>query len=153
MNRLQLILLFLSIGTLSSSVFSETVTSPTKQEFYSQETNRHKSMLQVNNNSNHKFRESQHNPFRSDSNKQKVDFFEIAKQYQEEKPQNNYSHSPDPTVNMSDHDRSLYYIRNHDDLSLKRDIRIQQYRSLKQQYDKGIISNDEYKDKVYKILK
>lgn len=54
---------------------------------------------------------------------------------------------------MSDHDRSLYYIRNHDDISLKRDIRIQQYRSLKQQYDKGAISNDEYKEKVYKILK
>ncbi len=54
---------------------------------------------------------------------------------------------------MSDHDRSLYYIRNHDDIGLKRDIRIQQYRSLKQQYDKGVISNDEYKEKVYKILK
>jgi len=54
---------------------------------------------------------------------------------------------------MSDHDRSLYYIKNHDDISLKRDIRIQQYRSLKQQYDKGVISNDEYKEKVYKILK
>lgn len=74
MNRLQLIFLFLSISTFSFSVFSETITSSTKQEFYGQETNRHKSMLEVNN-SNHKFRESQHNPFRSDSNKQKVDFF------------------------------------------------------------------------------
>lgn len=152
MNRLQLILLFLSIGTFSSSVCSETITFPTKQEFYGQETNRHKSILEINN-SNHKFSESQHNPFRSDSRKQKVDFFEIAKQYQDEKPQNTYTHSPDPTVNMSDHDRSLYYIRNHDDIGLKRDIRIQQYRSLKQQYDKGVISNDEYKEKVYKILK
>jgi hypothetical protein len=109
-------------------------------------------MLEVNT-SSHKFSESQHNSFRSDSNKQRVDFFEIAKQYQDEKSQNTYSHFPDPTVNMSDHERSLYYIRNHDDISLKRDIRIQQYRSLKQQYDKGVISNDEYKEKVYKILK
>ncbi|MDX7878980.1 hypothetical protein [Acinetobacter nosocomialis] len=153
MNRSKLILLFLSISTFSSSVFSETITSPIKQEFYEQESNRHRSMLEVNNNLNHKFSESQHNPFHSDSRKQKVDFFEIAKQYQEDKPQNTYSHSPDPTVNMSDHDRSLYYIRNHDDIGLKRDIRIQQYRSLKQQYDKGVISNDEYKEKVYKILK
>ncbi|MFK8984847.1 hypothetical protein [Acinetobacter seifertii] len=152
MNRSQLILLFLSMSTFSSSVFSETITFPTEQEFYDQKSNRHRSMLEINN-SNHKFNESQHNPFRSDSNKKAVDFFEISKQYQDEKPQNAYSHSPDPTVNMSDHDRSLYYIRNHDDIGLKRDIRIQQYRSLKQQYDKGVISNDEYKEKVYKILK
>ncbi|MEE9885209.1 hypothetical protein IV507_04805 [Acinetobacter nosocomialis] len=153
MNRSKLILLFLSISTFSSSVFSETITSPIKQEFYDQESNRHRSMLEVSNTSNHKFSESQHNSFHSDSNKQRVDFFEIAKQYQDEKPQNTYSHFADPTVNMSDHNRSLYYIRNHDDISLKRDIRIQQYRSLKQQYDKGVISNDEYKEKVYKILK
>ncbi|EPK1582891.1 hypothetical protein JIN21_002369, partial [Acinetobacter baumannii] len=95
--------------------------------------------------------ESQHNPFRSDSNKQNVDFFEIAKHYQEEQPQNTYSHSPDHTVNMSDHERSLYYIRSHDNMGLQRDVRYQQYRSLKQQYDKGVISRDEYKNKVYKI--
>ena len=38
---------------------------------------------------------------------------------------------------MSDHERSLYYIRNHDNMGLQRDVRYQQYRSLKQQYDKG----------------
>ena len=53
-----------------------------------QESKRHKSMLEVNNSSDHKINESQHNPFRSDSNKQNVDFFEIAKHYQEEQPQN-----------------------------------------------------------------
>ncbi|MFI7914279.1 hypothetical protein ACFMKF_25045, partial [Acinetobacter baumannii] len=54
-------------------------------------------------------------------------------------------------VNMSDHERSLYYIRSHDNMGLQRDVRYQQYRSLKQQYDKGVISRDEYKNKVYKI--
>ncbi|HBO4566628.1 TPA: hypothetical protein L4V30_002699, partial [Acinetobacter baumannii] len=107
MNRLQLILLVLSTATFSPFVFSETTISPTKYEFYGQESKRHKSMLEVNNSSDHKINESQHNPFRSDSNKQNVDFFEIAKHYQEEQPQNTYSHSPDHTVNMSDHERSL----------------------------------------------
>ncbi|HCA5025328.1 hypothetical protein [Acinetobacter baumannii] len=151
MNRLQLILLVLSTATFSPFVFSETTLSPTKYEFYGQESKRHKSMLEVNNSSDHKINESQHNPFRSDSNKQNVDFFEIAKHYQEQQPQNIYSHSPDHTVNMSDHERSLYYIRNHDNMGLQRDVRYQQYRSLKQQYDKGVISRDEYKNKVYKI--
>lgn len=47
MNRSKLILLFLSISTFSSSVFSETITSPIKQEFYDQESNRHRSMLEL----------------------------------------------------------------------------------------------------------
>ena len=51
---------------------------------------------------------------------------------------------------MSDHERSLYYIRNHDNMGLQRDVRYQQYRSLKQQYDKGVISRDEYKIKFTK---
>ncbi|MFX9784292.1 hypothetical protein ABTP12_17945, partial [Acinetobacter baumannii] len=61
MNRSKLILLFLSISTFSSLVFSETITSPIKQEFYDQESNRHRSMLEVSNTSSHKFSESQHN--------------------------------------------------------------------------------------------
>ncbi|ETQ53414.1 hypothetical protein P658_0145 [Acinetobacter baumannii UH19608] len=36
-------------------------------------------------------------------------------------------------------------------MGIQRDLRYQQYRSLKQQYDKGVISRDEYKNKVYKI--
>ncbi len=77
MNRSKLILLFLSISTFSSLVFSETITSPIKQEFYDQESNRHRSMLEVSNTSSHKFSESQHNSFHSDSNKQRVDFLKL----------------------------------------------------------------------------
>lgn len=77
MNRLQLILLVLSTATFSPFVFSETTISPTKYEFYGQESKRHKSMLEVNNSSDHKINESQHNPFRSDSNKQNVDFLRL----------------------------------------------------------------------------
>lgn len=77
MNRLQLILLVLSTATFSPFVFSETTLSPTKYEFYGQESKRHKSMLEVNNSSDHKINESQHNPFRSDSNKQNVDFLRL----------------------------------------------------------------------------
>ncbi|CAP01006.1 hypothetical protein; putative exported protein [Acinetobacter baumannii SDF] len=51
MNRLQLILLVLSTATFSPFVFSETTISPTKYEFYGQESKRHKSMLEVNNSS------------------------------------------------------------------------------------------------------
>ncbi|MNV98818.1 hypothetical protein D3C71_1941150 [compost metagenome] len=53
---------------------------------------------------------------------------------------------------MSDHERSLYYIRNHDNANIQREIHGQQFKSLKQQRDKGVISNDVYKEKVYKIL-
>ncbi len=77
MNRLQLILLVLSTATFSPFVFSETTLSPTKYEFYGQASKRHKSMLEVNNSSDHKINESQHNPFRSDSNKQNVDFLRL----------------------------------------------------------------------------
>lgn len=77
MNRLQLILLVLNTATFSPFVFSETTLSPTKYEFYGQESKRHKSMLEVNNSSDHKINESQHNPFRSDSNKQNVDFLRL----------------------------------------------------------------------------
>lgn len=77
MNRLQLILLVLSTATFSPFVFSETTISPTKYEFYGQESKRHKSMLEVNNSSDHKINESQHNPFRSDSNKHNVDFLRL----------------------------------------------------------------------------
>lgn len=53
---------------------------------------------------------------------------------------------------MSDHERSLYYIRNHDNVGIQREFNGQQFKSLKQQRDKGVISNDVYKEKVYKIL-
>lgn len=56
MNRLQLILLVLSTATFSPFVFSETTISPTKYEFYGQESKRHKSMLEVNNSSDHKIK-------------------------------------------------------------------------------------------------
>lgn len=45
MNRLQLILLVLSTATFSPFVFSETTLSPTKYEFYGQESKRHKVCL------------------------------------------------------------------------------------------------------------
>ncbi len=106
-------------------------------------------MLEVNTNTqNHQLTEQQ-NSFNS-PHSQNVDFFEIAKQYQENEAKP--SSFTDETVNMSDHERSLYYIRHHDNVSIQREIRGQQFKSLKQQRDKGVISNDVYKEKVYKIL-
>jgi len=149
MNRFLLLFLSLNIGLFSSLAFSETNTFQMKQEFNPPNFNQHKSMLAVNASSqNHKFN-GQPKDFSNSASNQQVDFFEIAKQYQEEaKP----SYSADNTVNMSDHERSLYYIRNHDHVNIQREIHGQQFKSLKQQRDKGVISNDVYKEKVYKIL-
>lgn len=140
MNRFLLTFLFLNIGLFSSSVFAETNTFQTKQEYNRPKFNQHKSMLEVNANS----QESKLNE------QQNVDFFEIAKQYQEKETEP--TSFTDNTVNMSAHERSLYYLRNHDNVGIQREIRDQQFRSLKQQRDKGVISNDIYKEKVYKIL-
>lgn len=140
MNRFLLTFLFLNIGLFSSSVFAETNTFQTKQEYNRPKFNQHKSMLEVNANS----QESKLNE------QQNVDFFEIAKQYQEKETEP--TSFTDNTVNMSAHERSLYYLRNHDNVGIQREIRDQQFRSLKQQRDKGVISNDAYKEKVYKIL-
>lgn len=140
MNRFLLTFLFLNIGLFSSSVFAETNTFQTKQEYNRPKFNQHKSMLEVNANS----QESKLNE------QQNVDFFEIAKQYQEKEAEP--TSFTDNTVNMSAHERSLYYLRNHDNVGIQREIRDQQFRSLKQQRDKGVISNDTYKEKVYKIL-
>jgi hypothetical protein len=140
MNRFLLTFLFLNIGLFSSSAFAETNTFQTKQEYNRPKFNQHKSMLEVNSNSQDQ----------KVSEQQNVDFFEIAKQYQENEAKP--SSFTDETVNMSDHERSLYYIRNHDHVGIQREIRDQQFRSLKQQRDKGVISNDAYKEKVYKIL-
>ncbi|EXS24316.1 MULTISPECIES: hypothetical protein [Acinetobacter] len=140
MNRFLLTFLFLNIGLFSSSVFAETNTFQTKQEYNRHKFNQHKSMLEVNTNS----QESKVNE------QQNVDFFEIAKQYQEKETEP--TSFTDNTVNMSAHERSLYYLRNHDNVGIQREIRDQQFRSLKQQRDKGVISNDAYKEKVYKIL-
>ncbi len=54
---------------------------------------------------------------------------------------------------MSDHERSLYYMRHHDNVGIQREIRGQQFKSLKQQRDKGVISNDVYKEKGLQNLK
>ncbi|KRI53757.1 hypothetical protein [Acinetobacter pittii] len=140
MNRFLLTFLFLNIGLFSSSVFAETNTFQTKQEYNRPKFNQHKSMLEVNANS----QESKLNE------QQNVDFFEIAKQYQEKETEP--TSFTDNTVNMSAHEHSLYYLRNHDNVGIQREIRDQQFRSLKQQRDKGVISNDIYKEKVYKIL-
>lgn len=140
MNRFLITFLFLNIGLFSSSVFAETNTFQTKQEYNRPKFNQHKSMLEVNANS----QESKLNK------QQNVDFFEIAKQYQEKETEP--TSFTDNTVNMSAHERSLYYLRNHDNVGIQREIRDQQFRSLKQQRDKGVISNDAYKEKVYKIL-
>ena len=140
MNRFLLTFLFLNIGLFSSSAFAETNTFQTKQEYNRPKFNQHKSMLEVNANSQDQKLSEQQN----------VDFFEIAKQYQENETRP--SSFTDETVNMSDHERSLYYIRHHDNVGIQREIRDQQFRSLKQQRDKGVISNDAYKEKVYKIL-
>ncbi|MCG9482824.1 hypothetical protein MCL30_13650 [Acinetobacter pittii] len=140
MNRFLLTFLFLNIGLFSSSAFAETNTFQTKQEYNRPKFNQHKSMLEVNANSQDQKLSEQQN----------VDFFEIAKQYQENETRP--SSFTDDTVNMSDHERSLYYIRHHDNVGIQREIRGQQFRSLKQQRDKGVISNDAYKEKVYKIL-
>ncbi len=140
MNRFLLTFLFLNIGLFSSSAFAETNTFQTKQEYNRPKFNQHKSMLEVNANSQDQKLSEQQN----------VDFFEIAKQYQENETRP--SSFTDDTVNMSDHERSLYYIRHHDHVGIQREIRGQQFRSLKQQRDKGVISNDAYKEKVYKIL-
>lgn len=140
MNRFLLTFLFLNIGLFSSSVFAETNTFQTKQEYNRHKFNQHKSMLEVNTNS----QESKVNE------QQNVDFFESAKQYQEKETEP--TSFTDNTVNMSAHERSLYYLRNHDNVGIQREIRDQQFRSLKQQRDKGVISNDAYKEKVYKIL-
>lgn len=140
MNRFLLTSLFLNIGLFSSSIFAETNTFQTKQEYNPPKFNQHKSMLEVNANS----QESKLNE------QQNVDFFEIAKQYQEKEAEP--TSFTDNTVNMSAHERSLYYFRNHDNVGIQREIRDQQFRSLKQQRDKGVISNDAYKEKVYKIL-
>ncbi|MCG5225642.1 hypothetical protein [Acinetobacter pittii] len=140
MNRFLLTFLFLNIGLFSSSVFAETNTFQTKQEYNRPKFNQHKSMLEVNANS----QESKLNK------QQNVDFFEIAKQYQEKETEP--TSFTDNTVNMSAHERSLYYLRNHDNVGIQREFRDQQFRSLKQQRDKGVISNDAYKEKVYKIL-
>ncbi len=140
MNRFLLTFLFLNIGLFSSSVFAETNTFQTKQEYNRPKFNQHKSILEVNANS----QESKLNK------QQNVDFFEIAKQYQEKETEP--TSFTDNTVNMSAHERSLYYLRNHDNVGIQREIRDQQFRSLKQQRDKGVISNDAYKEKVYKIL-
>lgn len=149
MNRFLLTFLSLNIGLFSSSTFAETNTFQTKQEYNRPRYNQHKSMLEVNaNTQNHQLTEQQ-NSFNS-PHSQNVDFFEIAKQYQENEAKP--SSFTDETVNMSDHERSLYYIRHHDNVGIQREIRGQQFKSLKQQRDKGIISNDVYKEKVYKIL-
>lgn len=140
MNRFLLTFLFLNIGLFSSSVFAETNTFQTKQEYNRPKFNQHKSMLEVNANS----QESKLNE------QQNVDFFEIAKQYQEKEAEP--TSFTDNTVNMSAHERSLYYLRNHDNVGIQREIRDQQFRSLKQQRDKGVITNDAYREKVYKIL-
>lgn len=140
MNRFLLTFLFLNIGLFSSSVFAETNTFQMKQEYNRPKFNQYKSMLEVNANS----QESKVNK------QQNVDFFEIAKQYQEKETEP--TSFTDNTVNMSAHERSLYYLRNHDNVGIQREIRDQQFRSLKQQRDKGVISNDAYKEKVYKIL-
>ncbi|PPC07832.1 hypothetical protein SOI76_06940 [Acinetobacter pittii] len=140
MNRFLLTFLFLNIGLFPSSVFAETNTFQTKQEYNRPKFNQHKSMLEVNANS----QESKLNE------QQNVDFFEIAKQYQEKETEP--TSFTDNTVNMSAHERSLYYLRNHDNVGIQREIRDQQFRSLKQQRDKGVISNDAYREKVYKIL-
>ncbi|EOQ71472.1 hypothetical protein F931_00538 [Acinetobacter pittii ANC 4050] len=140
MNRFLLTFLFLNIGLFSSSAFAETNIFQTKQEYNRPKFSQHKSMLEVNANSQDQKLSEQQN----------VDFFEIAKQYQENETRP--SSFTDETVNMSDHERSLYYIRHHDNVGIQREIRGQQFKSLRQQRDKGVISNDVYKEKVYKIL-
>ena len=151
MNRLLLTFLFLNISLFSPVAFSETNTFQMKQEYTPPNFNQHKSMLAVNANSQeHKFNEHPKEFSNSGTNHQNVDFFEIAKQYQEKETKPSYA--TDETVNMSDHERSLYYIRNHDNVNIQREIRGQQFRSLKQQRNKGVISNDVYKKEVYKIL-
>lgn len=151
MNRLLLIFLSLNISLFSPAAFSETNTFQMKQEYSAPNFNQHKSMLAVNANSQeHKFNGQPKEFSNSGTNHQNVDFFEIAKQYQEKETKPSYS--AEETVNMSDHERSLYYIRNHDNVGIQREINGQQFKSLKQQRDKGVISNDVYKEKVYKIL-
>lgn len=51
MNRFLLTFLFLNIGLFSSSAFAETNTFQTKQEYNRPKFNQHKSMLEVNANS------------------------------------------------------------------------------------------------------
>lgn len=151
MNRLLLTFLFLNISLFSPVAFSETNTFQMKQEYNHPNFNQHKSMLAVNASSqDHKFNGQPKDFSNSAAHHQNVDFFEIAKQYQENEAKPSYS--TDETVNMSDHERSLYYIRNHDNVNIQREIHGQQFKSLKQQRDKGVISNDVYKEKVYKIL-
>lgn len=151
MNRFLLIFLSLNMGLFSSSAFAETNTFQMKQEYNSPNFHQHKSMLAVNANSQEDKLNGQPKEFsNSTPDHQNVDFFEIAKQYQEKETKPSYS--AEETVNMSDHERSLYYIRNHDNVGIQREINGQQFKSLKQQRDKGVISNDVYKEKVYKIL-
>jgi len=151
MNRLLLIFLSLNISFFSPVAFSETNTFQMKQEYNPPNFNHHKSMLAVNSSSQEYKLNGQAKEFsNSGTNHQNVDFFEIAKQYQEKETKPSYA--TDETVNMSDHERSLYYIRNHDNVGIQREIHGQQFKSLKQQRDKGVISNDVYKEKVYKIL-
>ncbi|MGE8550236.1 MAG: hypothetical protein ACN6NN_04930 [Acinetobacter calcoaceticus] len=150
MNRLLLTFLFLNISLFSSSVFSDTNTFQMKQEYNHPKFNQHKSILEMRAGSpDHRINEQQ-DFSNSNTPPQNVDFFEIAKQYQEKEAKPSYS--TEETVNMSDHERSLYYIRNHDNVNIQREIHGQQFKSLKQQRDKGVISNDVYKEKVYKIL-
>ncbi|WP_035366042.1 hypothetical protein [Acinetobacter calcoaceticus] len=151
MNRLLLLFLSLNISLFSPVAFSETTTFQMKQEYNHPNFNQHKSMLAVNASSQeHKFNGQPKEFSNSGTNHQNVDFFEIAKQYQEKETTPTYS--TEETVNMSDHDRSLYYLRNHDNVGIQREMNGQQFRSLKQQRDKGVISNDVYKEKVTKIL-
>ncbi|NUF38861.1 hypothetical protein [Acinetobacter lactucae] len=149
MNRFSLTFLFLNIWLFSPVAFAETNTFQTEPEYNRPKFNQHKSMLEVNANSQDQKLTEQQNSFNSHHN-QNVDFFEIAKQYQENETKS--SAFTDDIVNMSAHERSLYYIRKHDNINIQREIRDQQFRSLKQQRDKGVISNDVYKEKVYKIL-
>lgn len=151
MNRLLLTFLFLNISLFSPAAFSDTNTFQMKQEYNHPQFNKHKSILEVNTSSqDHKFNGQPKDFSNSATNHQNVDFFEIAKQYQENEAKPSYS--TEETVNMSDHERSLYYIRNHDNVNIQREMNSQQFRSLKQQRDKGVISNDVYKKEVYKIL-
>lgn len=151
MNRLLLIFLSLNFILFSPAAFSETNTFQMKQEYHRPNFNQHKSMLAVNASSqDHKFNGQPKDFSNSGTHPQNVDFFEIAKKYQENEAKPSYT--TEETVNMSDHERSLYYIRNHDNVGIQREINGQQFRSLKHQRDKGVISNDVYKEKVYKIL-
>ena len=89
-----------------------------------------------------------------ESSKDKIDFFELGKKYQ-------YSdNTSDPSswdnshlVNMSHHDRSQYYLNNHNYEALNYLQDSKRTDDLMRAKNRGAISNKKYKNEMYKNQK